>query len=244
MYRFGNSYDRKIENMTEIDEVILIRKKVFKREADIMEALDGLPHVVKFMARNDKDQCIFMEKYSCDMHDFMKYNQGWWDDNSPVDAMMQMVDGVMGIHRRGYVHMDIKPENIFMMSPREVYIGDFGLSRKIGDTVRIKDGNVYGTVGYIAPELHDANRFVVDPAMDVYSLGVTFAYMLYPLEAEDAADTMYNDKECDVDAPMHALQQMLCEDPTERITLVKLREALQDYKSDSLITRKMVRFTL
>lgn len=66
--------------------------------------------------------------------------------------MKDVLNGLSFLHAQGYVHMDIKPENIlFKRSQYRYKIADFGLGRlsQMKDSEDIKDGDSR----YMAPEL-------------------------------------------------------------------------------------------
>jgi serine/threonine-protein kinase len=76
------------------------------------------------------------------------------------------------MHEGGYVHCDIKPNNIIVTADDMVKIIDFGQSCPIG-TVKER---IQGTPDYIAPE--QVKRKQITPATDVFNLGATFYWML------------------------------------------------------------------
>jgi serine/threonine-protein kinase len=79
-------------------------------------------------------------------------------------------------HTEGLVHRDIKPANI-MLAPTGAKVVDFGIAAAIRPPGSGGDPfEVLGTPAYLAPErlLHDA----VEPASDVYALGVLLYRML------------------------------------------------------------------
>lgn len=80
--------------------------------------------------------------------------------------------GLHAMHEAGYVHADIKPNNILFMDDDQVKIIDFGQSCRI-DTVKDR---IQGTPDYIAPE--QVLRRAITPQTDVFNLGATMYWML------------------------------------------------------------------
>jgi serine/threonine-protein kinase len=105
-------------------------------------------------------------------------------DGKPLDVrlptdMMQILDtfvacaqGLKAMHQMGYVHCDIKPNNILRNDKGEVKIIDFGQSCKIG-TVKER---IQGTPDFIAPE--QVARRPVTIQTDVFNLGATLYWSL------------------------------------------------------------------
>lgn len=88
-----------------------------------------------------------------------------------VDIFSQVAHALAHMHSRGYVHADMKPNNI-MVCDGVAKIIDLGQSCKIG-TVKER---IQGTPDYIAPE--QVHRRAITPKTDIYNLGATMYWTL------------------------------------------------------------------
>ena len=105
-------------------------------------------------------------------------------DGKPLDVycprdMMEIIDtfiaaaqGLRAMHQMGFVHCDIKPNNILRNARGDVKIIDFGQSCRTG-TVKER---IQGTPDYIAPE--QVTRRPVTVQTDVFNLGATLYWAL------------------------------------------------------------------
>ncbi|XP_075986532.1 G protein-coupled receptor kinase 2 isoform X2 [Anticarsia gemmatalis] len=86
----------------------------------------------------------------------------------------QVACGLEHLHKMGIVYRDCKPENILLDDAGHVRISDLGLAVDVpeGGTVR---GRV-GTVGYMAPEVIDNERYAFSP--DWFSFGCLLYEMI------------------------------------------------------------------
>lgn len=73
------------------------------------------------------------------------------------------------LHNRRIVHRDVKPENIMLDGSGYVKLVDFGLARKLDDSLP-RTYTVAGTVHYMAPEVLEATGYSY--TCDIWSLGV------------------------------------------------------------------------
>ena len=86
---------------------------------------------------------------------------------SLLQVFIQVASGLAAMHRLGFVHADIKPNNILVNEKLIVKIIDFGQSCTI-NTVKQR---IQGTPDYIAPE--QVGRGPLTPATDVFNFGAT-----------------------------------------------------------------------
>ncbi|HZZ44951.1 MAG TPA: serine/threonine-protein kinase [Tepidisphaeraceae bacterium] len=89
-----------------------------------------------------------------------------------VDAFIQAAQGLRAMHQLGYVHCDIKPNNILRSDSGVVKVIDFGQSCKIG-TVKER---IQGTPDFIAPEQVDRKPVTIQT--DVFNLGATLYWAI------------------------------------------------------------------
>lgn len=84
-----------------------------------------------------------------------------------------ILDAVHAIHERGYVHADLKPENIFIRDDGKATVIDFGLAvaEANAGAVELSAFHAIGTSEYMAPEQCEGNA-PLDRRTDVYTLGV------------------------------------------------------------------------
>ncbi|KAH3904164.1 non-specific serine/threonine protein kinase [Parastagonospora nodorum] len=103
----------------------------------------------------------------------------------------QMLEGLAHIHALGIIHRDLKPDNIFIDVAKIPKIGDFGLATS-GQYQRpdkkasagIQDGDMTRSVGtalYVAPELSSNMTGSYSDKVDMYSMGIIFFEMCFPL---------------------------------------------------------------
>lgn len=91
---------------------------------------------------------------------------------SAVSAFEQTAEALAYMHEKGFVHADMKPNNIVMTAEGIVKIIDLGQSCKVGT---IKE-RIQGTPDYIAPE--QVHCRPITPKTDIYNLGATMYFML------------------------------------------------------------------
>ena len=89
-----------------------------------------------------------------------------------VSVFTKTAEGLAHMHERGYVHADMKPNNIIVSDDGRVKIIDLGQSCKVG-TVKPR---IQGTPDYIAPE--QVHRRPITPKTDIYNLGATMYWIL------------------------------------------------------------------
>lgn len=77
------------------------------------------------------------------------------------------------VHARGYIHLDIKPDNIMIAPGGRPILFDFGTARLVGEK---RPDRVCGTNAYIAPE--ECRLDSVGTQADIFSVGVTLYEML------------------------------------------------------------------
>ena len=89
-----------------------------------------------------------------------------------VDIFHQTASAIQHMHDRGFVHADMKPNNIMIVRPCNVKIIDLGQTCPT-NTVKKR---IQGTPDYIAPE--QAQLKPITPQTDVFNLGATMYWVL------------------------------------------------------------------
>jgi serine/threonine-protein kinase len=85
-----------------------------------------------------------------------------------IDPVLQ---ALAAAHRAGYIHRDVKPENVLISEDGRVKVTDFGLARAIEGVDSGKThGLLLGTVAYLSPEQVEHDH--TDARSDVYSAGI------------------------------------------------------------------------
>jgi predicted Ser/Thr protein kinase len=101
-----------------------------------------------------------------------------------VHIVSELAEGLAYAHRKGIVHRDIKPRNVFVTDEGEVKLLDFGLAHMAQSTLT-EVGQLLGTPHYMSPE--QVSGQVADARSDIFALG-SLLYELLTGEKAFAAD--------------------------------------------------------
>jgi serine/threonine-protein kinase len=89
-----------------------------------------------------------------------------------IEMFKKVAEGLQAMHRHGYIHADIKPNNILLTRGGGLKIIDFGQSCRLGHTKQ----RIQGTPDYIAPEQVALGH--LDQRTDIFNLGATMYWVL------------------------------------------------------------------
>ena len=175
----------------------------FRREARAAAQLSH-PHVVGVFDQGEADGLPYLA---------MEYVQGRtlrdvlrdYGALSPEQALTVLdpvLEALSAAHDAGFVHRDVKPENILISDDGRVKVTDFGLARAVTNTTTATQGMIIGTVAYLSPE--HVEHGDADARSDVYGSGICLFEMVtgqVPFAAENPLTVAYQHVNADVPAP-------------------------------------------
>lgn len=153
----------------------------FKREMAVIAKLRH-PNIVRFLDSGSDEGTFFFVMDFCDggsLSDAARRHGGTlsWETLRPW--ALQALEGLAAAHKEGFVHRDIKPQNILIH--RDIAkISDFGLAKnfqKAGLSGMSITGNYAGTPVFMPPE-QITNFKYVKPVSDIWSFAATLYQLL------------------------------------------------------------------
>ncbi|MDT0461640.1 Stk1 family PASTA domain-containing Ser/Thr kinase [Streptomyces gibsoniae] len=184
----------------------------FIREAKSVARL-AHPNVVQVFDQGADGSYVYLAmEYiaGCTLRDVLR-ERGALQPRAALDILEPVLAALGAAHRAGFVHRDMKPENVLIGDDGRVKVADFGLVRAV-DTVTNTTGAVLGTVSYLAPE--QIEHGTADPRVDVYACGVVLYEMLTgakPHGGDSPAQVLYQHLNEDVPPPSAAVPGLAIE---------------------------------
>jgi serine/threonine protein kinase len=156
------------------------------------------PHILtmqSYLYKKDRGELFLIYEFM-DVGNLKHYvvKHGPLEEGEALKVIFQVAKGLEFLHNRGYIHGDIKPDNIFgkrVMKSILWKLGDFSLLRVRGYSGII---DIKGTVGYIAPEVF---KNQIHRSSDIFSLGCVLYFTLTgksPFDAEDEQEKLRRNK--------------------------------------------------
>jgi serine/threonine protein kinase len=150
---------------------------------DVHRTPDGVPYIV--------GEFLEGQEFGGELQ-----NGGRIDIPKAVHVTRQVCRALTAAHRKGIVHRDMKPENVFLVDhdgALSVKVIDFGISTagQAGKNNLTKTGMIMGTPSYMAPEQARGDK--VDHRADIYAVGAMLYHAVTgkkPFESDDPASTL------------------------------------------------------
>ncbi|HLO00641.1 MAG TPA: protein kinase [Pyrinomonadaceae bacterium] len=156
----------------------------FLREIDVAASLKH-PSIVEFIEHGVHNGVVYLVTEFVDGADAAKLADargGRLPQTETLEIISQALDGLSHAHAQGYIHRDIKDQNILVkgtMPNLSAKLTDFGLAKSFtqsGMSGVTMAGEMAGTLAYMSPE-QLKNFRDVRPQADIYAVGMT-AYSL------------------------------------------------------------------
>ena len=139
----------------------------------LLRGHENIVYVYEFGQSADRRLYIVMEYV--DAPSLRKSIRGPFAEADTVKIVGQVCSALAFAHENSVVHRDIKPENILVGTDGVAKVLDFGIAKLTSASTVTRD-KIVGTPEYISPE--QARGDPVQPASDVYSLGILLYEML------------------------------------------------------------------
>lgn len=156
----------------EIEALRVLTSVKDNQSINLKEQEEGKEYLVYFIEAWEFNNYYYIMTEFCDngtLLDFLNENSKYKIDEFRIwKILIEILTGLKFIHEKNYLHLDLKPANIFVTFEGQLKIGDFGLATKL--PILERDFDIEGDRNYIAPEL--INDKIYTPFADIFSVGL------------------------------------------------------------------------
>ncbi|MBL1203724.1 MAG: serine/threonine protein kinase, partial [Nostoc sp. GBBB01] len=151
-------------------------KRLFEKEAEILETLGNHNKIPRLLAHFEEDQEFYLVQEYIEGHDLSKELLPGKKLSEPYvfKLLQDILEILLFVHQQGVIHRDIKPSNIIRQQDGKIVLIDFGSVKQISTQIANSQGQkpatvVVGTVGYMPSE-----QSIGQPKFtsDIYAVGI------------------------------------------------------------------------
>ncbi len=209
---------------------VLTGSEQYRQELAAFEQIRGIRHpyllTLERVELIGDEMVTIMELADCQIQDRFRECQGEGKPGIPrAELLGYLYEAAEALdflsQRHGLQHLDVKPENIFLISGH-VKVGDYGLVRRKKPDRGAVEGSHGFTPRYSAPEVLNGQ---VDTRTDQYSLGLAYVELLtgcFPYSGQTAEQLMYQHLNSEPDLTLLSpedevgVRRALSKSPTDR----------------------------
>lgn len=147
--------------------------KEFVKEAQALAKFkhNNIVRVLRFMEANGTAYMIMEYEEGESLGDLLKRTGGYLKEADLLKVFLPVLSGLQAVHDAGMLHLDIKPDNIYLRTDGSPMLIDFGSVRQVKSNSG--DQRVALTPAYSALEQYPTINRNPGPWSDVYSMAAT-----------------------------------------------------------------------
>jgi len=144
---------------------------------------NNIVRVLRFLELNGTAYMIMEFEAGLGLYEHIKKN-GRPNERLLLQVFVPILNGLHAVHRTGLLHLDIKPDNIYLRDEGTPMLIDFGSARNVTRAISAGE-RIALTPAYAAIEQYP-NQGKAGPWTDVYSIGASMYYCISGKEPIDA----------------------------------------------------------
>jgi serine/threonine protein kinase len=152
--------------------------------------------VLRFLEANGTAYMAMEYEEGESLAGFLARHGGFLSEPLLLNVFLPVLNGLQAVHDAGLLHLDIKPDNIYLRRNGAPMLIDFGSARQRSNANRSQ--KVALTPGYAALEQYPGHGDL-GPAADVYSMGATLYRCITGQEPVDARERVNGLKKLHLD---------------------------------------------
>jgi serine/threonine protein kinase len=184
----------KQEMRSERERNILLQEIVMFKQ--LAAACPKIDHIVRYYQAWQENGYLFIQTELCpggNLRDFLEEQNGLKVPESCLWTIIRdMALGLHELHDAGIVHLDIKPDNIFITEDGRLKIGDLGMATNFGN-LRKGNSDQEGDAIYMAKELLSSSQR--HPSADIFCLGITMLEIATSSKLPDSGEEWHDLRE-------------------------------------------------
>jgi sugar lactone lactonase YvrE len=162
------------------------------------------PHIVRvlrFLEENNTAYMVMEYEEGESLLSYLKRHGGFLAEPTLLSIFIPVLTGLQAVHDAGLLHLDIKPDNIYLRKDAQPMLIDFGSSRQTREDASASQ-KVTISRGYAAPEQYPRNG-ERGPWSDVYGVGASLYRCITSREPMDSLERKlaFEKKRMDMLAP-------------------------------------------
>ena len=211
----------------------------FMQEARIVGSFSH-PHIVPVYDVGRIEQFHYMAMDYLQGGDLISWIRSGLQPEECEQIIIQVARALHFAHGKGYIHRDVKPENILFREDNSAVLTDFGIAQPLRTANVEGQRLILGTPSYMSPEQIQGKT--IDSRTDLYALGIMFYQMLtreLPYRAADIKSLALMHIKADLPKLPFALKRyqpildkLLAKDPARRfdsaLAFIKALENCRD----------------